>query len=74
MYGVPGMRSAVLPTKAYLNASRLGFAARLRVRANRTAYAIFGDCAKGGELISRIQPSLPLWSAKEAEARPQGRG
>lgn len=69
MMGVAGMRSTVLPSKAFLLASRLQFVARLRIRANRTAYAVFGTRAKGGELISRIQAPLIFLEAKDLAAR-----
>jgi len=69
MMGAPGMRSAILPAKSYLRASRLQFAARLKIRTGRTCYAVFGTKAKGGELVSRIQAPLLLLSAKDLEAR-----
>lgn len=69
MVGVPGMRSAVLPSKAFLAASRLQFTARLRIRAARTSYALFGTRKTGGELVSRIQAPLILVSTKDLAAR-----
>lgn len=69
MMGAPGMRSAVLPLKAFLTASRLQFVARLRIRAGRTAYAVFGTRTKGGELISRIQSPLIFLDAKDLSVR-----
>lgn len=67
--GAAGMRSAVLPQVAYLSAARLQFAARLRIKARRTAYAIFGRRFTGGELVSDVQPALPLLTAAECEGR-----
>lgn len=66
MMGAPGMRSCQLPVRSFLLASRLQFVARLRVRANRTAYAVFD--ALGGELVSRIQSPLILKDAKDLAA------
>lgn len=71
MMAVPGIRSAVLPSKAFLTASHLQFVARLRIRAGRTAYAVFGTRRTGGELISRIQSPILFLDAKDLAARVQ---
>lgn len=46
MMGAPGMRSVILPARAFLDASRLAFLLRLRVVAGRKALALFD--ASGG--------------------------